>query len=155
MNFETNISPELESLNKIFRLLQSNAYRLSNDLKYDSDSYTIKTIGSRMELVEYKIDTVIEFINVLKTAEENNFDLGDRVKAAASYYYAELLNELEMDSDYDENIFRGAACLEFILNWNALCKRYKKYFTETIYLPNTLDTNINNFAEEIAEDIKY
>lgn len=158
MNFETEIPFELDTLNMTLTRLLSKCIQLSNTLcvkGHDSDSITMKEISSRIFFIKYKIDTVIEFLNVLKTAEEKNFDLGDRVKAAASFYYANLLTELRDESDYSGLFFADQACLDFLKNWGELCRQYRKYFTKTMKLPKTLDTKMNKFTEEIAKEIEY
>lgn len=62
----------------------------------------MKELCSRMELLKFKIETVIEFINIL--------------------------TELDFDTSYVGHCFENKACLDILNRWEKLCGRYRTYF---------------------------
>lgn len=118
---------------------------------HTKDSYMMKEIHDRMEMVHYKAETALAFIKILKASEAENVDLGDELNGMVSFHYINLISDLDLDiEDVHSYYFADKKCHALFCRWRKLCGFYKDYFVKAVDLPKGIDLSPYHLAMEIS-----
>lgn len=144
-----------KDLNTSYHNILAECNELSNTMLQRgniNDGAMMTEIHDRMELIHYKAEVLILFVEALKRAESENVNLGDDINGNVSGHYAIFISDLDLDiKNCCPHYFANMKCYELFCRWQKLCGSYKEYFLKTLDLPKGIDLSTYYLAVEIFE----